>query len=260
MAKKDIIKENVVLGNLEVSYVGVNEIKPNTYNPNRQSEHEFELLCRSMEEDGFTTPCVVRKVDMMIVDGEHRWRAAQSIGMEEVPVVFVDMTDAQMKISTLRHNRARGEEDSQLASAVLRDLAAMGDIGSAQDSLMLDDVEMSKLLNEIQDPETLIGEEYKEQYEILKDENGNVLSREKVNLGSWAASDAVRAQEEALKKARTDEERVKYQTDVMNIFRFNFSFHGDEAAKINEVIGAAPAQRILKICKMEFEKSAAVSG
>ena len=149
MAKKEIVKNNVVLDNLDVIYVNVNDIKPNAYNPNRQSEHEFELLCRSIEEDGFTTPAVVRKQDMVIVDGEHRWRAAQSVGMLEIPVVLVEMTDEQMKIATLRHNRARGEEDAELAAAVLRDLAKMGALDEAQDSLMLDDVEMKKLLDEI---------------------------------------------------------------------------------------------------------------
>ena len=202
MAKKEIVKNNVVLDNLDVIYVNVNDIKPNAYNPNRQSEHEFELLCRSIEEDGFTTPAVVRKQDMVIVDGEHRWRAAQSVGMLEIPVVLVEMTDEQMKIATLRHNRARGEEDVELAAAVLRDLAKMGALDEAQDSLMLDDVEMKKLLDEISDPELLANAEFEEQFEVLKDASGNSIDRSQAFVGSEAASNAVRKQEELIKKAK----------------------------------------------------------
>lgn len=251
MAKKEIQKDNVVLENLEVIYMDVNAIKPNAYNPNRQSEHEFELLCRSIEEDGFTTPAVVRKSDMMIVDGEHRWRAAQSVGMTEIPITLVEMTDAQMKISTLRHNRARGEEDAQLASAVLRDLAKSGVLESAQDSLMLDDVEMSKLLNEIGDPEVLAGDEFKEQFEILKDVDGNTVDRSQVQKGTWAASDAVRKQEELLKQARSEQEKAVLKKEMMSIFRFNFSFSGDEAQILQKVLGANPAKRVLQLCQME---------
>ena len=40
----------------------------------------------------------------------------------EVPVVFVDMTREQMRVSTLRHNRARGSEDIDKSADVLKDL------------------------------------------------------------------------------------------------------------------------------------------
>jgi len=253
MAKKEIAKNNVVLENLDVVYINVNDIKPNAYNPNRQSEHEFELLCRSIEEDGFTTPALVRKQDMVIVDGEHRWRAAQSVGFTEIPCVLVEMTDEQMKIATLRHNRARGEEDAELAAAVLRDLVKMGALDEAQDSLMLDDVEMSKLLNEINDPQLLANEEFNEQFEILKDSNGNSVDRSQVFVGSEAASDAVRKQEELIKKAKSQEEMATLKREAMNIFRFNFSFYGDEAKIVSKVLGPSAAERLLAICRLEAE-------
>jgi len=252
MAKKQIVKNNIVLENLEVVYINVNDIKPNAYNPNRQSEHEFELLCRSIEEDGFTTPALVRKQDMVIVDGEHRWRAAQSIGMKEIPCVLVEMTDEQMKIATLRHNRARGEEDAELAAAVLRDLAKMGALEEAQDSLMLDDVEMEKLLKEINDPQILVNEEFNEQFEILKDDSGRLRDRSEVFVGSEAASEAVRKQEELIKKAKTEEEKIMLKREMMNIFRFNFAFYGEEAEIVEKVIGPSSADRILELCKLEL--------
>lgn len=46
--RKTIAKTAVALQRLAVEYVPHDSIHPNTYNPNRQSEHEFELLRRSM--------------------------------------------------------------------------------------------------------------------------------------------------------------------------------------------------------------------
>jgi ParB-like chromosome segregation protein Spo0J len=74
------------LPTLKVEYVPIDSVFPNEYNPDRQSEHDFELLCRSVEENGFTTPIV--RDGRKIADGEHRWRAAHVLGYQEIPVVF----------------------------------------------------------------------------------------------------------------------------------------------------------------------------
>jgi ParB/RepB/Spo0J family partition protein len=136
-------------------------VHPNDYNPNRQNDHEFRLLCSSMREDGFTQPIIVAQ-DHTIVDGEHRWRAAHEIGLELIPVVVVPMEAAQARIATLRHNRARGSEDIELATQVLRDLEKLGALDWAQDSLDLSDVELQRLLEDIPAPEALAKEQFSE--------------------------------------------------------------------------------------------------
>ncbi len=132
----------------DVTWVSVEEFQPNVYNPNRQSETEFELLCRSMSEDGFTTPILVQQDTNVIIDGEHRWRAARAIGLEQIPVVYAAMDDVEMRIATLRHNRARGTEDLTLTAQVVKQLEELDGMEWAQDSLMMDDVEASILLME----------------------------------------------------------------------------------------------------------------
>ena len=129
--KAEVEKKNKVLEALNVQYVTHDQIVPNTYNPNRQSEDEFELLKRSMSEDGFTQPIVCVKHEdqegmFRIVDGEHRWRCSKELGYDEIPVVVTPMTYEQARIATLRHNRARGSEDIELTSEVLRDLEKLG--------------------------------------------------------------------------------------------------------------------------------------
>ena len=48
--KRTVDKKNKSLETLNVEYVNVNDIHPNEWNPNRQSDHDFELLLKSMSE------------------------------------------------------------------------------------------------------------------------------------------------------------------------------------------------------------------
>src|SRR5690606_944115 len=93
--RKAIEKKARKLETLSIEYVDVDSVSPNTYNPNRQSEHDFELLVKAMTEDGITQPIIVQRSTRQIVDGEHRWRAAKHLGYTQIPVVFVDMTEEQ---------------------------------------------------------------------------------------------------------------------------------------------------------------------
>ena len=124
--KKQVEKLASQLERLVVEYVPIGSIAPNEYNPNRQSEHEYKMLLDSMRDNGFTQPIIVQRTSMQIVDGEHRWRAARELGYTEIAVVFVDMSPEQMRIATLSHNRARGQEDVELTAELLRDLEKMG--------------------------------------------------------------------------------------------------------------------------------------
>ena len=122
------------------------DLKPNEYNPNRQTEDEFEMLKASMREDGFTTPVLIL-TNNTIVDGEHRWRAAQELGMEKIPVVRVNMTEAQRRIATMRHNRARGQDDTSAVAELMIDLEKLGQLDWAQDALRLSDEEVRRLVD-----------------------------------------------------------------------------------------------------------------
>jgi ParB-like chromosome segregation protein Spo0J len=153
---KTVDKNIITLEKLKIVQVPLVDILPNDYNPNRQSDRDFELLCRSIEEDGFTQPILVHEKTNQIVDGEHRWRACKVLGFETVPVVYVNMTKEQMMISTLRHNRARGSENINMAADVLRDLQRLGALDHAADSLLLDDIELQVMLEDIPQSELIL--------------------------------------------------------------------------------------------------------
>ena len=244
MAKrvKKTVDEGVVLERLKVEYVACGELKPNTYNPNRQADHDFELLCKSMMEDGFTQPIVAIAGSNEIVDGEHRWRAAMKIGMTRVPVVLVEMTPEQARIATLRHNRARGSEDIELAAEVMRDLAKLGALDWAQESLMLDDVEMARLLDDVPLPE------------------------EKVGDADWLPTveapqtleelEAKRDAEKAMIKRKMDEDHASAVKEA-DVYRISLVFAGDEGLLVKACLGTHAASELLSMCQYAHDQKAA---
>jgi ParB/RepB/Spo0J family partition protein len=251
-------KKNTALERLRIEYRPVGDITPNNYNPNRQSEHEFRLLCRSIEEDGFTQPVIVSQ-DYTIVDGEHRWRAAQHLGIPEIPVVIVPMETAQAKIATLRHNRARGSEDLELSVEVLRDLEKLGALDWAADSLDLTDQELNRLLDDIPAPEALAGEEFSEAWAPARDGDS---AEDSTGGGAGTVSSTpaaltmAREREIALRAAKNEQERQTIAQE-RQIYRIALSFADDEAGDVKAVLGNSPAVTILELCRERLARQAA---
>jgi ParB family transcriptional regulator, chromosome partitioning protein len=80
--------------------VPIEFIKPNPRNPRRNfTEAELDELSDSIKQHGVIQPIVVRPVKgaqdrYEIIAGERRWRAAQRAGLHEVPIVPIDVSDA----------------------------------------------------------------------------------------------------------------------------------------------------------------------
>jgi ParB family chromosome partitioning protein len=80
--------------------VAIEFLKPNPRNPRRVfSDVELGELADSIRQHGVIQPIVVRPVKgaqdrYEIIAGERRWRAAQSAGLHEVPIVPVDVSDS----------------------------------------------------------------------------------------------------------------------------------------------------------------------
>lgn len=292
--RKAVEKRAARLERLQVEYVALGSIKPNRYNPNVQSAHDFELLIRSMDEDGFTQPVIVHRDSREIVDGEHRWTAmivasalhaaglmsarrspepaeiadyrahraelltVPAVAAVQLPVVFVDMTAEQMRISTLRHNRARGAEDVEMSAQVLRDLRELGALDWAQDSLMLDDVELQRLIDDVGAPEGLAAAEHSPAWEpgspaeVAAESEGGP----RTVSNTVAAADALRVQQAKLDAARTQEDRESARRES-EVYKVMLVFAGDEAEIVKSALGDRPADAVLAWAR---EKTAAARG
>lgn len=96
----------------------------NDWNPNVMEEDRIKLLETNIQRAGFLVPVVVRKVDKHyeIIDGEHRWKAAQNLGLKEIPVIVTETDEWEAKLQTINLNNIRGELDQFKLAKLLEGL------------------------------------------------------------------------------------------------------------------------------------------
>lgn len=200
-----------------------------------------------------TQPIVVHRESRQIVDGEHRWKAAKDLGMTEVPVVLVDMTKEQMRIATLRHNRARGTEDMELTAQVMRDLHELGAIDWAADSLELDKEDIDRLIGDFSAATEMAGADYGEAWVPKKETQPRETDGK--DPGGGYIVDMTPKTVEKLKEteqrveAAKDEREAERVTKEACVFRLSLTFAGDEARIVKTVLGVTPATKILEWAK-----------
>lgn len=144
--------ENQPLTGLQ--WVDRNELFANGYNPNHVAPSEFRLLKISILSSGWTQPIVARP-DGEIVDGFHRWtvsadREVSAMTGGLVPVVRLrsDTPEAEQRMATIRHNRARGTHGvvrmADIVAGLVSDGVSRQDIA---ERLQMDHEEVDRLLD-----------------------------------------------------------------------------------------------------------------
>ena len=104
----------------------LSDIKPYPQNP-RVNDGAVDAVAASIREFSFRQPIVVDTEDVIIV-GHTRWKAAQKLGLEKVPVhVAKDLTPAQIKAYRIADNQTNtlAEWDKELLPLELHDLEAL---------------------------------------------------------------------------------------------------------------------------------------
>jgi ParB family chromosome partitioning protein len=97
-------------------------IRPGAFQPRRRfAEAGLDALAQSIREKGVLQPLLVRpltgqEADFELVAGERRWRAAQRVGLHEVPVIIRPMADSEALEIALVENLQR-EDLSPLEEA-----------------------------------------------------------------------------------------------------------------------------------------------
>lgn len=137
---------------LEVVYHDLSTIHPNPWNPNVQNTRTYEAEVESIKKYGFRVPMQVRSHpekagEWQIVDGEHRWKAAQDLGYAEGPTLHVDdLSEADVKKLTLAFNM-HGDPDLVPLGKLLVELSSSFDgLDALRDALPYDARELEELL------------------------------------------------------------------------------------------------------------------
>jgi DNA modification methylase len=134
---------------MQIELWPLEQVKPYERNP-RQNDGAVDAVAASIKEFGFRQPIVVDR-DGVIVVGHTRWKAAQKLGLKEVPVhVAADLTPDQAKAYRLADNATNelAQWDKGLLPFELADLQAVGfDLGL----LGFGEDELAKYLQPVQD-------------------------------------------------------------------------------------------------------------
>jgi ParB family chromosome partitioning protein len=88
----------------------VDLIRPNRYQPRQHfPDDDLEELGNSIKAQGIIQPLLVRRIDhgYELVAGERRLRAARKIGLTKVPVVYRNVSDAELLEMSIVENIQR---------------------------------------------------------------------------------------------------------------------------------------------------------
>ncbi len=134
--------------------IDIDLIYKNPWNPNVESEFIFEKLKKNIQEYGFNDPVLVTRrhnnsgQNYIIIDGEHRWKAAKELGFRKIIVEeMIDletkkpMHDFDIQFLTVQMNNTRGEDDTVKRGKILKALQANNPEALKNLSLFPDQIE-----------------------------------------------------------------------------------------------------------------------
>ena len=137
---------------MDVTYIATNELRSMAapYNPRQISDHDLMALGRSMTTFGVVEPIVVNRRTNRIVGGHQRVKAAEGAGVEQLPVVHVDLDEAAEMQLNVALNRIHGEFDVDKLGDLLKELNLAG---ADLDLTGLLHTEIDELLGGLQTPD-----------------------------------------------------------------------------------------------------------
>lgn len=130
---------------LNPSSIAIEKIKLPSSQPRRYfSSQSMETLIASVKKDGILQPLLVRPIindEYELVAGERRYRAAQKVGLLEIPVVVREMSDIEATQYALTENLQREDLNPVEETEAILNLLAL--------NLDKDIPEVISLLNQI---------------------------------------------------------------------------------------------------------------
>lgn len=114
-------------------WVSVGKLKPWVKNP-RKNDKAVDRVAASIQRFGFGAPLLARKANGEIIAGHTRLKAALKLGIDKVPVRYLDLSEGDAHLLALADNKL-GELaawDDELLAEVLADAKAEGlDVGDS---------------------------------------------------------------------------------------------------------------------------------
>lgn len=181
---------------MKIEYVPISDLQFAEYNPRSATKKEAAELKKSLERFGFVEPVVVNsdpKRKNVIIGGHFRVRTAKDLGLKEVPVHYIKISDEKKERElNLRLNKNLGHWNAELL--VEFDENMLLDVGFEADELdkMFADLKMD-------DPDSDKDDEVPELGEDSKTQIGDVwkLGRHRIMCGDATNPEHVKTLMEA---------------------------------------------------------------
>ena len=112
----------------EIRQVALSDIRPYERNAKIHGQEQIDKLKESIKEFGFVNPCLIDR-DYNLIAGHGRVMAAEQLGMESVPCVFIEgLTDEQRRAYILADNKLAelAEWDTAMLASELAELEQVG--------------------------------------------------------------------------------------------------------------------------------------
>lgn len=109
--EKRVLPETSLTTKSPFQWIALSKLERGKYQPRKDMHPEsLEELAQSIRVQGIIQPIVVRETDKEryeIIAGERRWRAAQLVGLETVPVLIKEISDESAMAMALIENIQR---------------------------------------------------------------------------------------------------------------------------------------------------------
>lgn len=133
---------------INLEYRATASLKPNDFNSNVVSPENEEKLRASIDRFGFTKPIVCRELpdgQLEILGGEHRWKVAGQMSIDEVPIVNLGrVDDKRAREICLVDNGRYGADDAWKLADILK---SIGDHDELLSFMPFSDAELASVLS-----------------------------------------------------------------------------------------------------------------
>ena len=171
---------------LNIVYVDISDLNPASYNPRTWDKAAVAKLTESIKRFGLVDPLIVNSAKSrknIIIGGHFRYEIAKRLGIQKVPVVYVNIPDIDKeKELNLRLNRNTGDWDYDLLKSF--DIYLLLEVG-------FNDNDLNSIWDEnlsVEDDEFNISEELSKIKKIVT-EHGHIYRIGSHILGSGDATD-----------------------------------------------------------------------
>jgi len=110
---------------MQIEKKNVSELLPADYNPRKDlkpGDPEYEKLKRSIEQFGYVEPVIWNEQTGRVVGGHQRLKVLTDMGITEVDVVVVSLSEEKEKALNIALNKISGSWDNEKLALVIADL------------------------------------------------------------------------------------------------------------------------------------------